>query len=483
MTQQKISNQQQALKSILKVVGDTYRTFLGDDGRPYMMKLDGTRLPEPITASAILRFVSSLADGHTNPVPAARDAAALLQAKAYGKEPENLNLRVARFSDGLVLDLGQPKSSRCVVITADGWSIEDTAPEGVLFRRSKVTQPLPDPEKGGTLDGLRDLLDLSDQQWTLVKGWLVASLLPDIPRPMLAFLGSQGSAKTTRAAMICGVYDPKPEHSLGSSFGKSLTDDRVKALSHYLVGYDNLSHTSKDASDHLARMVTGDSADARQLYTDGDLYTITYRRTGVFTAIALPPIQPDARERIVPIILERVPENKRKAEKALWREYEALLPRTLGAILDLAVVMLANLPVTEEKVQPLPRMADYFVALQAIDPAMADAYWSAVKDSMRDAAEEDPFVSVVVEWLQSEWLMAGDSIDVTPSQAWQDAGVFYTKHDAGNRGHGTAWWPSSASAFSKAIVRASEPLRALGVEAREVRIKGRRLWRFTQVAG
>ena len=464
-------------------VRGTHRTFVGDDGRSYMVRRDGGRLAEPITSSAVIRACWKLA-GTASLASPAKDAATVLSALAADAEPVTLSLRVARHGDGLVLDLGQRGNTMCVHVTADGWTSLDQPPEGVLFRRSKVTQPLPVPVRGGSLDRLRDILDLTEEQWNVVKGWLAVSLLPNVPRPMLAFLGVQGSAKTTRAAMVCGVYDPKPEHSLGSSFAKSLSDDRVKALSHFLVTYDNLTNVSRDASDHLARLVTGDSADARQLYTDGDLFTVTYKRTGLFTAITLPPLQPDARERVVPIALERIPEHKRRPEEELWREFDAAWPQTLGAVLDLAVTMLANLPSVRASTTAFPRMADYYVALKAIGADLADAYWAAVNDSMREAAEDDPFVATVVKWLDAEWAsrckQGKDVLAFTPTAAWDGAGVHRDRDAADHFGKGVSWWPNSAKTFSDAITRASEPLRALGIVVKRGRSHGERKIRFSR---
>jgi hypothetical protein len=328
---------------------------------------------------------------------AARAAAEVLRAKAEEGPRLVLNLRCARWGDGLVLDLGHPDSARCVVVTADGWEIREEPPEGVLFRRTSATLPLPDPARGvAPDDGLAELRDLvgmtteKDDRWLLVRGWLVAVILPDVPRPLLSFLGPAGSAKTSRAWMVVSVLDPKPDGKLGSSFGKNLSDDQVKALAHYLVAYDNLGSVSEAVSDHLARVVTGDSAERRKLYTDDELAAVNYRRSGVFTAITLPPVQPDTLARLVPIACSYVPEELRRPEAELWQRWHDAHPRMLGAVLGDAVTMLRRLPEVREKEQPLPRMADYFLALQAVDPLLAEAYVRATDEAMSTAAEGDP---------------------------------------------------------------------------------------------
>ncbi|MEJ7741664.1 MAG: hypothetical protein WKF73_03430 [Nocardioidaceae bacterium] len=45
---------------------------------------------------------------------------------------------------------------------------------------------------------------------------------------------------------------------------------------------------SDEAADLLSRLVTGDMIEKRRLYTDAELATIVYRRTGVITGISVP---------------------------------------------------------------------------------------------------------------------------------------------------------------------------------------------------
>lgn len=73
--------------------------------------------------------------------------------------------------------------------------------------------------------------------------------------------------------------------ALGSGFGKNRSDDETKALASYLIAWDNVSKVSDEAADLLSRLVTGDMIEKRRLYTDAELATIVYRRTGVITGI------------------------------------------------------------------------------------------------------------------------------------------------------------------------------------------------------
>jgi len=241
--------------------------------------------------------------------------------------------------------------------------MQEQPPDGVVFRRSRATRPLPEPVDDGSLTELRELLGFScrDPRWLLLRGWLVASRLPGMARPLLGFLGVQGSAKTTRAAMTVGIADPKPDGALGGSFGRSLKDDQVKALAQFYVADDNLGRVTLAQSDHLARLVTGESAQDRALYTDGELSSITYRRTGVFTGLTLPGnLQPDALERIIPIELTHIPETDRRTEEDVMSAWHRAHPRILGALLVEVRDMLDFLDTAAEDTSgQRPRMADY----------------------------------------------------------------------------------------------------------------------------
>lgn len=454
---------------MIGAVLDRYERVLGDDGTIYALPRAGTGgMFEAVTPG----FVLCVATDAGIPVvsttmSAARSAAEILRETARGAPMVKVWIRTARYGDGVVVDLAQQGSARCVVVDGSGWRVEPAPPEGVLFRRSGRTLPLPDPVAGST--ALPELLGLgrTDQKWHLIRGWQAASLLPDIPRPMLAFLGPPGSAKTTRANMVVSVVDPKPHEGLGGSFGKSQDDDEVTALAHYLLGLDNLGRISETVADHLCRLVTGHTSGKRRLYTDTETVSVTYRRSGVITAVSLPTQRPDALERLVPIRCERVPEADRRAESELWAEWDREHPTMLGSVLDDLSKVLAAGPSTGTGGL---RMRDYHDAVGAVSPKAARAYREAVTDVMAEAAEADPFVVSVAAWIASE----GGWFRGTVSEAWLASSDHRSAADS-SPWERDEWWPKSADAFSKSLDRCSETLRAVGVTVQRRRSNGRRL--------
>ena len=211
--------------------------------------------------------------------------------------------------------------------------------------------------------------------------------------------------------MTVGIADPKPDGALGGSFGRSLKDDQVKALAQFYVAYDNLGHITAAQSDHLARLVTGESAQDRALDTNGELSSITYRRTGVFTGLTLPGnLQPDALERIIPIELDRIPDTDRRTEEDLWAAWHRAHPRILGALLIEVRDMLDFLhTAAEETSGQRPRMADDHTALHSQCPLLADTYKRSASATLADAADADPFVQALINFLRREGRDAGSA--------------------------------------------------------------------------
>src|SRR5206468_2594491 len=88
------------------------------------------------------------------------DALGALEGRAWFEGScEPVFMRLAERDGVLYLDLGD-SAWRTVAITPSGWEMRDAVP--VRFRRTRGMLPLPAPERGGRLDGLRDFLNVDD---------------------------------------------------------------------------------------------------------------------------------------------------------------------------------------------------------------------------------------------------------------------------------------------------------------------------------
>lgn len=467
-----------AYRLTLDFLHGAYEFFHTPDGEPFAVPRSGVRRPIMLSekgegglkGQAQYEYERSTNKPVNN--TALVQALASLYQVALRDEPElKLYLRVARPEPGtVVLDLGQPGNTRCVVVTGDGWRVQEQPPAGVAFRLASSTRPLPEPVAGGASDVLRGLLGWSatDHRWKLVRGWLAAALLPDIARPLLFFHGRAGSSKTTKAVTVVSVLDPRDE--LGSSFGKNERDEVAMASNRYLVGFDNVSRASEETSDRLSRLVTGTSDERRTLYSDNDQFIVSFRRTGVITGLSVPAFKSDALERLIQIQCDTIAASARRSETAIVEERIAKHPAVLGSVLGDLVTVLRNLPASQMRKGGKPRMADFADALHALDPAIAEAFTRAASDAMVEAAESDPFVMTIQRWLARETL----PLRVTATEAHARAARFRDEQDRDLH----VWWPKDGRGFAGALTRQAGPLEAVGLRVTNVRNGRSRGWLF-----
>src|SRR5437667_5411154 len=109
----------------------------------------------------------------------------LLEARAQFDAPErSVHVRVAEHDGHIYLDLADDHW-RAVEIGPDRWQVNGRPP--VRFHRPAGLLPLPLPQRGGSLEQLASLLNLSSQNdFVLVVSWLFAALRPSGPLPLLA---------------------------------------------------------------------------------------------------------------------------------------------------------------------------------------------------------------------------------------------------------------------------------------------------------
>jgi hypothetical protein len=244
-----------------------FRLVNGDDGRLYAIAHDGPAIPCSLRGTQGLRSVLAdlYYDLHGQPAggSAMTDALAVIEARAARAEREPVALRVTGIGPHAVaLDLGT-SDGRCVLVDETGWRLADRAP--VLLRRSVLTGPLP-TTRAGSLDPLAGLVNVDDAGFRLIVGWLVAALVPEIPHPILALVGEQGTAKSTAARLVVSLIDPSPAPLRTPP--RELRSWAASASASWIVALDNVSVIPPWLSDTLCKAVTGDGIVERVLHTD-----------------------------------------------------------------------------------------------------------------------------------------------------------------------------------------------------------------------
>src|SRR5690606_20177831 len=379
----------------------------------------------------------------------------VIEAKAHFDGPERpVFIRVGGHEGRLYLDLGDD-AWRAVEIDAAGWRVVETPP--VRFRRASGVQPLPIPTRGGSVETLRNFLNVrSDEDFVLVVAWAIAVLRDRGPYPALVLSGEQGSAKSTFSAVLRALLDPNtaPLRALP----REDRDLFIAASNGHVLAFDNVSGLPAWISDTLCRLATGGGFAVRQLYSDQDEVLFDAARPVILNGIEDIVTRPDLADRAVFLTLEPIPEERRRPEQELWAAFEIERPRILGVLLDAVAKGLAELPRT--RLDKLPRMADFALWATACETALwpSGTFWSAYCGNRDEAVDgvidADPVAAAVraVMTERTEW--TGTASDLLGALAEM----------AGERVAKSKTWPDSPRALSGRLRRAATFLRKIGID-------------------
>lgn len=356
--------------------------------------------------------------GNPAPQQALTDALLTLQGEAQELPPERLHLRVAQLGDTAWIDLGDTQDH--VVRISDGrWAV-GRAGVPTLFQRTELTGALPEPRRGGSLETLWSLVNVTKDDRPIVLAWLVAALLrPDIPHPILAMFGEQGAGKSSASRALIRLVDPSPVE-----LRKPPRDPEgwvTAAQGSYLVGLDNLSTVPDWLSDSLCRAATGEGDVRRALYTDGGLSIFAFRRVILLNGIDVGAMRGDLAERLATVTLAQITDAARRSEQELSALWDVSYPSILGALLDLAADVAVQLPRIVLNVSP--RMADFARVLAAVDDVCGTAglarFTSKTRSMAEDTLDADPFLAGLRTTLERTF--EGTAVEllthVTPTEA------------------------------------------------------------------
>lgn len=301
--------------------------------------------------------------------------------------------RVAGDGSTVAIDLGT-EDGRIVLIEPEGWSFEATTAH--KFVRGAGFRSLPLPETGDdSLRRLQTFLGLDDQNYRLLLAFLVNALRPEGPYFILLVEGEQGSGKSFFCEIIKRIIDPND--ALRVRLPDKPQDLMIQAKEYRLLSFDNASGMSAEMSDALCSLATGGGFAVRKLYTDGDLYVMTYTRPFMINGIGGYANRPDLMERAIPIRLPSMPEGGRKTEAELLAEFDQMLPGVLGALYDAVAHALREY----DNIEPPRhlRMADAARWISAAEEGLGeepgtiiDAIAIAQNEFVVDRVNDDPLV-------------------------------------------------------------------------------------------
>lgn len=307
-----------------------------------------------------------------------------------------VHLRVASDNGDLYIDLGDP-DWHAIRITAAGWQVVQSPP--VRFRRTPGMLRLPFPERGASISALRPFLNTKDAaDFTLIVAYLLAALRDRGPYPILVLTGEHGSAKSSFGRVVRSLVDPNVVPL--STLPPSARDLFIAANNSHLLAFENISKLSPGLSDNICRLATGGGFRIRKLYANSAETLISATRPIVLDGISNFVTRGDLQDRA--IVLPLAPISHRMTEGDLYTAFERDRPGIFGALLDLLVCGVRQLPETR-LINP-PRMADFahWAVACGLDGFEA-AYAANRKNAIAVLLEHDALAQALLALVQTEW--------------------------------------------------------------------------------
>jgi hypothetical protein len=382
--------------------------------------------------------------------------------------------RIGKLGDTVYLDLCD-SDWRAIEVTRHGWRSVERPP--VYFRRARGMEPLPSPQLGGTCDLLADFLNVNSyDDFKLATAWLVGSLNPTGPYPILVLGGEQGSAKSTTARSLRSLVDPNS--SPLRTVPRDERDLMIAANNGWILSFDNLGRLPAWLSDALCRIATGGGFATRELYSDKDEVLFDAMRPIVLNSIGDPIERDDLRDRALFITLPPIHDSDRRDERGYWRDFHQAQPQILGALLDAVSCALSH---REETSLPFcPRLADFAIWVSAAEPSLdwpSGSFLAAYRDNRQgaiEAAVEDSLIARhVIEIAKEHRTWSG-----TATELLADLNERADEQMQRSRG-----WPKSPRQLGGDLRRLAASLRRVGVDVafeKEKTARRRRLITITR---
>jgi hypothetical protein len=397
----------------------------------------------------------------------------LMEANAlFDGEEYEAYVRVADCEGSIYVDLCNA-DWQVVEITPSGWQVIDESP--VHFRRSRGMIAFPEPVRAGTVDELRPFLNVDDTTWRLVVAWLVASLRPRGPYPLLALFAEQGSGKSTAGKLIRSLVDPNAAPLRSEQ--RDPRDLMIGANNSWCLCYDNLSYVPSWLSDALCRLSTGGGFATRELYTDQDEIIFDAMRPVLLTSIEEVATRSDLLDRCLIVWLPAIPEESRRSEEEIMVAFKQVQPKILGALFDALSGALRELPNT--KLDKLPRMADFARWVTAAESALGweQGAFMAAYQGNRDSANDLAIESAIVGQPLLDYLGANGWWEGPASALLDEIERFASDQMKRHKA-----WPKNARSLAGQLKRLSPNLRLAGWQVEYRRHADGRTWSIQRMA-
>ena len=462
VTEEKRSNKDpsQATKLILLAGKLGLKPFHDQSHTPFaLVNENGQRVVWPTSNRNLKRWLAykyHQVYGEAPNQDAIRQAINVLEGQAcFEGEQIYLHNRVAWDGDALYYDLAD-RCGRAVKVTQEGWSVVEDTP--VLFRRYEHQEAQVEPDPHGDISLLIPFLNLkNEEQIPLELAYLITCFIPGIPHPIHISHGPQGAAKSTVDRIKRRLVDPSVNDIQTLT---SRVDQTVQTLAqNWLCAFDNVSHMNEEISDLLSRAATGASYSKRALYTDDETVIHKLGCCVSLNGINVVVNKPDLMDRCILIEYARISKTRRKEEKEILTNFEALRPKILGGICDVLAYAIRIKPTI--RTSSMERMADFTLWGMAVCQAMgygAETFLRLYRTNIARQHEEivnsDSVGLALLELMADNNRWSG-----TPSELLSELN---SRCDSLSMDKRTGGWPKAPHALTRRIKQLETTLAALG---------------------
>ena len=331
-----------------------------------------------------------------------------LEARArFENDSPTVYVRVGRDQDdnlsSYYLDLGD-HAGTVIKICASGWSIAQET--GIHFARPQGQLPLPMPERDGSIELLREFVNVTESDFRLLVGWMAFALRPVGPYPVLVLHGNQATAKSSLVTVVRQLIDPQTAPHLAES--RSTGDLMITAVNGWVLAFDNLSSLPNWLSDSLCRLASGSGFATRAIYSNEERNVIYAQRPIILSGIDEFVRRGDLADRAVFLHLPAIIGSKRREEVEFWGTFRELRPKILGGLLDAVALGLRELPSVQ--LAELPRMADFARFAEAVGRGLGwppETFLAAYLDNRQQATlstlEDSILANTLLKMVENNW--------------------------------------------------------------------------------
>jgi len=444
---------------VLISLAEEAELFHTADGTPYAdVIVSGHRETLNVRQKAFRRWLARRYFKETGGAPSSEGLQAslnVIEAKAhFDGSLRDVHVRVGGIDGKVYVDLVD-EAWQAVEITRDGWQLIAEPP--IRFRRAPGMKALPAPLQGGSIDLLRQFLNVThEEDFVLVVAWLLACFRERGPFPVLLVNVEQGSAKSTFCAIVRGLIDPNsaPLRALP----REDRDLFIAASNGHVLAFDNVSGMQPWISDTLCRLSTGGGFSARQLYSDSDEALFEAQRPALINGIDSVITRPDLADRAIFLTLDPIADVDRKAEHELVAGFERERALIIGALFDGVARGLRDRARTV--LDRLPRMADFATWATACESAFwpagtfAAAYRDNRADIVGDVLDADPVASAVIAYMGTQTGVVAQTASALLGALGEIVSTQQRKAKS---------WPDTPRALAGRLRRAAPFLRKAGI--------------------